>query len=89
MPAKKKKTSKIVIPETFREFYDAYFLLPREDKKRLMEFSAKLDELLWEYHLDKKYPERVAQREKENWDKLLSNFAKNMKKKEETANESI
>jgi hypothetical protein len=54
-----------------------------------MEFSAKLDELLWEYHLDKKYPERVAQREKENWDKLLSNFAKNMKKKEETANESI
>lgn len=80
MPAKKKKTSKIVIPETFREFYDAYFRLPREDKKRLMEFSAKLDKLLWEYHLDEKYPERVAQRTREYWVNHFSTAIKDIKK---------
>lgn len=81
MPKKRKQTSfKMVVPKTFRDFYFAYMNLPREDKKRLMEFSAKLDKLLWEYHLDEKYPERVAQRTREYWVNHFSTAIKDIKK---------
>jgi hypothetical protein len=61
MPKKRKQTSfKMVVPKTFRDFCFAYMDLPREDKKRLIEFSAKVDELEWDWYLKEK--ERLAQK---------------------------